>query len=418
MVASFRRNDTVARVRRPRTVASRRAPTTDTDIAGYRNPPRPIARLLPASSLKAPERLIESVIRRGDSVNTRRAYRGDLETYAAWLDEAGFAWDAVSIDDLDEYRDWLSSRYARSTTNRRLSIVRSLYAEALRRGAVEVSPALMLRGIRGRDESEGGALTLEQSRGLLASIRAHLDEPIHALLARRDLALVSILLRTGLRRSELVSLRIGSMGTAQGHNVLTIRGKGNVTRTVKVPTDVQLLIDGWLEAATSAGAVLTAEEPLFFEVRRGGRIGTLRPLSDRSIYLIVTRHMHEAGIEGLGPHALRGTFVTLALEGGAPLHIVQRAAGHADPRTTERYWRRKDSLDTKRDRLHQAVISPTIPSARRRRNADDGDLDGGGWGTEARDHAHDRSPERGDGPPLPPLGSVFTESASSDLSRL
>ena len=46
-----------------------------------------------------------------------------------------------------------------------------------------------------------------------------------------------------------------------------------------------------------------------------------------------------------GPHGLRATFVTLALEGGAPLHLVQRAAGHADPRTTERYWRRKEGLD-------------------------------------------------------------------------
>jgi integrase len=52
-----------------------------------------------------------------------------------------------------------------------------------------------------------------------------------------------------------------------------------------------------------------------------------------------------ASILGVDPHALRATFVTLALEGGAALHLVQRAAGHADPRTTERYWRRKDALD-------------------------------------------------------------------------
>jgi integrase/recombinase XerD len=156
---------------------------------------------------------------------------------------------------------------------------------------------------------------------------------------------VGLLLRTGLRRSDVVHLRVSSLGTSQGHHVLTIQAKGNVLRTVKVPTDLHRDLAAWLEAASGAGTCLEGDDPLFVEVRKGGHLRERRPLTDRAVYAIVERRLRSAGLERLGPHALRATFVTLALEGGAPLHMVQRAAGHADPRTTERYWRRKNDLD-------------------------------------------------------------------------
>ncbi len=72
---------------------------------------------------------------------------------------------------------------------------------------------------------------------------------------------LSLLLRTGLRRSELTSLRVASLGLAQGHHVLAITGKGNVMRTVKVPPDVSRMIEEWLEAAKGAGVELDRRRP-------------------------------------------------------------------------------------------------------------------------------------------------------------
>ena len=290
--------------------------------------------------------ILDAIIRRGDSVHTRRAYASDLATYAGWLAGQGLAWDAVSADDLDRYREWLAASYARTTANRRLTVVRTLYGEAARRHLVADNPGDRLRGVRGRDDREGGALTRGEAQAVLQRIRDDLDRAAHALLARRDLALLSVLIRVGLRRFEVVALRVGDLGTAQGHNVATVRaGKGNVTRTVKLPPDIRRTIDNWLAAAAEAGMLLEGEDPLFVAVGKGGRIASRAPLSDRAVHSVVTRRLRAAGLQPLGPHALRATFVTLALEGGAPLHIVQRAAGHADPRTTERYWRRKDALD-------------------------------------------------------------------------
>jgi site-specific recombinase XerD len=302
--------------------------------------------ILPASTARSGAGpLVEAVIRRGDSQHTRDAYDLDLRTYARWLSSEALDWDAVTPDDLDRYREWLAGKYARTTANRRLTVVRALYGEAHRRRLIADDPAVRLRGVRGRDERDGGALTRQEARAVLEGIRADLGNPSRGLLARRDLALVGILVRTGLRRSELVSLTVGSLGVAQGHHVLTIRGKGNVLRTVKVPTDIQRDISSWLEAAAAAGLELGAEDPLFVEVRKGGHVPAPRPLSSRAVYGIVVGRLDAAGVQRLGPHALRATFVTLALEGGAPLHKVQQAAGHADPRTTERYWRSKDKLD-------------------------------------------------------------------------
>lgn len=290
--------------------------------------------------------ILDVIIRRGDSVHTRRAYGGDLATYARWLAQKGLVWDAVSADDLHRYRDWLAASYARTTANRRLTVVRALYLEALRGHLTPYNAADQLRSIRGRDDREGGALTRGEAMELLSRTERDSEPPSLRLIGMRDLAMLAILIRTGLRRFELVALRVGDLGMTQGHNVLTIRaGKGNVTRTVKLPPDVRRTIDDWLRAAAGAGLELGGDDPLFVEVRKGGHPVSRRSLSDRAVHSIVTRRLRAADLQAFGPHALRASFVTLALEGGAPLHVVQRAVGHADPRTTERYWRRKNNLD-------------------------------------------------------------------------
>jgi integrase/recombinase XerD len=285
------------------------------------------------------------IIRRGDSPETRRAYAGDLATFVRWLGETRQRWDAITADDLDRYREWLAASYGRATVNRRLSVVRSLYREATRRHVIAEDPAARLRGLRGRDERDGGALSRSQARAVLEAILAEVENPNRRFAALRDLAILSLLIRTGLRRSELAGLRIGDLGTAQGHDVLNVRGKGNVTRTVKVPVELRRSLGAWLDVARDSGLGTEPADPLLVAIDASGRLAGARPISDRAIYDIVARRLRAAGVDRLGPHGLRATFVTLALEGGAPLHLVQRAAGHADPRTTERYWRRKESLD-------------------------------------------------------------------------
>ena len=175
-------------------------------------------------------------------------------------------WDAVTGDDLDRYRE--HSRVRLPGRLRTAGWSSSARCTARRRGRylVPFDPASRLRGVRGRDERDGGALTRQQARELLEAIAGDLERPGHDLLACRDLALVSILLRTGIRRSELASLRVSSLGKAQGHHILTLTGKGNVRRTAKAPPDVWRLIEDWLAAATGGRHRARRRRPT---IRRG-----------------------------------------------------------------------------------------------------------------------------------------------------
>ena len=300
--------------------------------------PRP-----PAGAI--PEALVRAVLRRGDSPHTHAAYGADLRAYERWIDGEDLSWDAVSADDLDRYREALSERYARTSANRHLSTIRSLYREAIRAGLIEADPAGDLRSVRGREQRDGGVLSADEAGRVLRGIRDDLRRPSRRLLARRDLALIGLLIRTGIRRSEAEGLRVGDLGLMQGHHVLTVRGKGRVSRTVKLPADLFEDIDAWLKEAVDAGYEPGLADALLVGVRRGGHSLERRPLSKRSIGDIVVRRLVAAGCPPLGPHALRATFASLALAGGASLYRIQRALGHADPRTTEVYLRKADSLD-------------------------------------------------------------------------
>ena len=126
---------------------------------------------------------------------------------------------------------------------------------------------------------------------------------------------------------------------------MRITRKGGKGQYVKVRADVYRAVQGWLAAAG------LHEGSLWRSVKRQGRKPHMRyvlasPLTSDGILKILQHRAKQAGITThMTPHVLRATFITLALDAGAPLHKVQYAAGHADPRTTERYHRSKQNLD-------------------------------------------------------------------------
>ena len=181
------------------------------------------------------------------------------------------------------------------------------------------------------NESPHISLDKDQAKHLLAAIDTS------ASVGKRDYALISLLLRTGIRRAECVALNISDFTQEQGHTVATVRhGKGDKRRKVKIPVDVYRSLDSYLHSRTLS----SLDEPLFTGIGRwkGQRI------SEKFIEHTVAEYGRKIGIE-LTPHDLRASFITLAIEGGATLLQAQYAAGHSDPRTTERYHIRKLNLD-------------------------------------------------------------------------
>ena len=146
-----------------------------------------------------------------------------------------------------------------------------------------------------------------------------------------------MLVKTGMRRAELVALNRSDIKIMDGHHVAVIEhGKGDKRRIVKLRVDVYRALDEYLQARGKEG------EALFISFRRGDH-PTNNRMTDKAVELLVKKYA-PVGTE-LTPHGLRATCATLALEAEASLHQVQYTLGHADPRTTERYQRRKLNLD-------------------------------------------------------------------------
>lgn len=281
---------------------------------------------------------VAQLVTRQLSAHTRKAYRQDAAQFASWLASNGLTLSTLSNNDIWVYRRYLSDNFAKPTAERKLIVVRRLLEEAVKQAVIPYNPAQGVSGYRSKDEQETPhtALETEQARDLLRTV------PTFSRQGKRDFAILLLLLRTGLRRSECADLRLGDLQEEQGHQVAIIRhAKGDKRRKVKVPIDVMRAISDYLEACERAS--LGKEAPLFIQFRRGDHPRS-EGISPQVIEHIVKTHAARVGLT-LTPHGLRATFVTLALEAGAKLEQVQYAVGHADPRTTERYQKRKLNLD-------------------------------------------------------------------------
>jgi integrase/recombinase XerD len=279
---------------------------------------------------------------------SQKQYRSDARHFALWMAQHNLTLNNLDRDAMIEYRRHLAESYpVAATASRMLIVARRLLDEAVKRGVLSTNPAADIKGFKSGDsqnETTHAALTKSQTKALLDAIDRSSAR------GKRDYALLMMLIFTGMRRAECAGLTLGDIKQEQGHNIAVIRhGKGNKRRTVKVPVPVRRALDEYLAALAAGGVSPTTSTatPLFVQFRKGDHPDKqLRGLSTNAIENIVKFYAKAADLEvHLSPHGLRASFVTLALEGGAKLQQVQYAVGHADPRTTERYQRRKLNLD-------------------------------------------------------------------------
>lgn len=245
--------------------------------------------------------------------------------------------ETITYDTMSEYRAFLVENYAPATGKRMFSVARRLLDIQVRNKVIPFNPAKEIRGIKAEDESPHIALSKEQADSLLDAIDTSTKK------GKRDYAMIICLLYTGIRRFECAALTIGDMAIEKGHHILTVQSKGNRRDIVKLRVEVWCAIDEYLKE--TGRNKHTGGAPLFCRFRRGDR-PLDQPIGSMVVYRTVLDYAKKAGIEAhLTPHGMRASFVTLSLEGGAKLEQVQVAARHKDPRTTERYWRRRNRLD-------------------------------------------------------------------------
>lgn len=254
---------------------------------------------------------------------TLAAYRRDLTLYAQWLARsAGRTLDQSTEADLLGYITQRHAATRATTANRRLTVFRRYFRWALREHRVEADPTLRLLAAR-QPLRVPKTLTEAQVEALLHA--PDTDAP----LGLRDRSMLELMYASGLRVSELVSLKTVNLGLTEG--VVRVTGKGSRERLVPFGEEAGAWLRRWM--AEGRGAVLQqrASEALFVTVRG-------QAMTRQMFWRLVKRYALASGITvPLSPHTLRHAFATHLLNHGADLRVVQLLLGHADIGTTTIY---------------------------------------------------------------------------------
>jgi integrase/recombinase XerD len=258
------------------------------------------------------------------SPRTVDAYRRDLMDYVAFARVHGLArWEEATVTFVDGYFASLQQRrLSGATAARRRSTLRGFHAFLTRVGGSGGDPVAVLPAPR-RERKLPHAIPLADIERLLAQPEGE------SALALRDRAMLELAYACGLRVSELVGLERGQVDL-RGRS-LTVTGKGDKQRVVPFGRAAAAALAEWLERGRPRLAARTRHDAVFCNARGG-------VLTRMGWWTILRGHARRAGLATrVHPHALRHSFATHLLEGGADLRVVQELLGHASVTTTAIY---------------------------------------------------------------------------------
>lgn len=278
----------------------------------------------PSVSREAIDEFCDSLwLEDGLSKNTLEAYRRDMTLYAHWLyQERAKALYDTQAEDLNAYFAARHDETKPSSSNRRLAVLKRFFQLALRQHHVAADPCLKLRSAR-----QPQRLPKTMSEGQVEALLATPD--VSTPLGLRDRAMIELMYASGLRVSELVTLKSIEVGMNEG--VLRVTGKGSKTRLVPFGEEAGAWMARYLADARSQILQGQIDDALFVTARGG-------PMTRQMFWTLIKKYALQAGITvRLSPHTLRHAFATHLLNHGADLRVVQLLLGHADISTTQIY---------------------------------------------------------------------------------
>ena len=269
---------------------------------------------------------------RGMAEKTRRAYGNDVGELAQWASQARVKPSEVDYRLLRRYAARLAGgageRDGRTlsapTIARKFASIRAFFRQMLERGEIDQNPADLVTHARRRAPLPK-ALRVDELDQLLDRV------PVRTPLESRDRAMLELTYSCGLRCEEVVNVDVSDIDFDAEE--LRVLGKGSKTRIVPVGEPAQRAIERYLSQGRPALVQEPAEAALFLS-KRGRR------LSPSDVRRRLRAWLRHAGLSGdASPHALRHSFATHLLEGGADLRAIQELLGHASVSTTQIYTR-------------------------------------------------------------------------------
>jgi integrase/recombinase XerC len=252
-------------------------------------------------------------IERNVSPHTVRNYLSDLSQFSSFLTSGGRDQGVDKID-LVTLRAYLAelkkNGLSKTTVARKLATLRSFFQYLTREGWVDQNPARWITAPK-KEKRLPKFLTVDEAQRLMGNPRI-----------LRDTAILETFYSTGIRISELVSLKKEDIDFHAG--LIRVFGKGRKERIVPIGEKAMTVLQQYLQLFPLAEGVV------FCNAKR-------EPLTTRTIHRIVKQYMRQIDRPSFSPHTLRHTFATHLLEGGADLRSVQEMLGHTTLSTTQRY---------------------------------------------------------------------------------
>jgi site-specific recombinase XerD len=271
-----------------------------------------------------------------------KAYGRDLMDFLRHMQAQGVGPLDVTADHVKMYkRALLEAGRTSATVARRLSVLRGTYKQLAAKGLVSWETAQDIGAVKapGVQKNSTPSLTKLQAIALLEAI------PSDTLQGSRDLALMSVFFITGCRVSAVTGACVGHLETDGVEHYLHVTEKRNKKRR-KILLDAARPV---LSYVARAGIGEDEEGPLFRPMTPDGCGFVRRHLDRKTPWRLVKKYCEAAGIDpkrlggrGIGIHSLRKTAINDAIRNGATMHEVREFAGHADIRTTEVYFVRKE----------------------------------------------------------------------------
>jgi len=261
----------------------------------------------------------------GLSRNTLDSYRRDLIKYATWLEgQHGLTILQTTHADLQGYLAQLVAKQKAkpSSTGRNISSLKRLFRYLLRQGKIDADPTSQIDAPK-LPRNLPMSLTEEDVERLLNA------PDVQSPLGVRDRTMFEVLYATGLRVSELVTLRVTQVSMGMG--VVRVMGKGSKERLVPLGEEALDWLRRYLDHGRSVLLGRQVSDVLFVTARGGG-------MTRQMFWYLIKRHAKHGGLDKpLSPHTLRHAFATHLLNHGADLRVVQMLLGHSDISTTQIY---------------------------------------------------------------------------------
>jgi integrase/recombinase XerD len=277
-----------------------------------------------ASSLQLIDEFCDALwLEDGLARNTLDSYRRDLKQFAGWLEPQGrdlLMADQAAIQGYLAHR--FRTRARASTAARLLSALKRFYRNAVRQNMIQTDPTLRIDTPK-LPRPLPKTLTEADVESLLAA--PALDQP----LGLRDRAMLEVLYASGLRVSELVTLKVPQVSRDMG--VVRVLGKGSKERLVPLGEEALSWLERYLREARPLLLDARTSDALFVTARA-------EAMTRQAFWHLLRRYAAQAGLhKTVSPHTLRHAFATHLLNHGADLRVVQLLLGHSDISTTQIY---------------------------------------------------------------------------------